>query len=238
MTVIIFCQKFSSPASSSASSPMPKYREDSSDIAPDSKSQGIFNSGRTDPESKRCGKNHKGECMSSSDASFRSGKSGRRNRECPAAGQKGKYLCQGLGPIPLQLQQDFCGVFQEPEALENHYYYLIWYRNKLEERQTSRRLTGLIMAPKGKNPKSTKKETKESVPRRLFDEGSNCKEEEPLLRKQKKKKSPKKISPPPPIEVEESEESDTKPTTSEHTASEQTTSEQQESEYAESKEHD
>ncbi|PHT53298.1 hypothetical protein CQW23_07760 [Capsicum baccatum] len=96
----------------------------------------------------------------------------------------------------------------------------------------------LIMKPKGKNSKYTKKVTKGRVPRGLFNEESDYKEGEPLLRKQKKKKIPKKTSPPPPVEMEGSEETDTEPTTSEHIASEQTASKKQESEHAESEKHD
>ncbi|KAF3657465.1 hypothetical protein FXO37_14926 [Capsicum annuum] len=66
--------------------------------------------------------------------------------------------------------------------------------------------TGLEMAPKGKNLKSTKKVTKESASRRLFNEESDYEEEKPLVRKQKKKQSLKKTPPPPPVKVEESEE--------------------------------
>ncbi|PHT89784.1 hypothetical protein T459_04897 [Capsicum annuum] len=62
------------------------------------------------------------------------------------------------------------------------------------------------MAPKGKNLKSTKKVTKGSASRRLFNEESDYEEEKPLLRKQKKKQSFKKTPPPPPVKVEESEE--------------------------------
>ncbi|XP_016553569.2 uncharacterized protein LOC107853067 [Capsicum annuum] len=46
---------------------------------------------------------------------------------------------------------------------------------------------GIIMAPKGKSTKPTKKVKKESIPQRLFDEGSDYEEEDPLLRKQRKK---------------------------------------------------
>ncbi|PHT72054.1 hypothetical protein T459_22839 [Capsicum annuum] len=98
--------------------------------------------------------------------------------------------------------------------------------------------TGFVMAPKEKNPKPTKKEKKRSVPQKLFNEKSNYEEEEPLLKKQRKKISPKNPLPPPLVEVKESEESDTKPTTSEHTAFEQTNSEKQGSEHAESEEND
>ncbi|KAF3664314.1 putative AP3-complex subunit beta-A-like [Capsicum annuum] len=86
----------------------------------------------------------------------------------------------------------------------------------------------LEMAPKGKNSKNTKKMTKESVPRRLFNEESNYKEKEPLLRKQKKKQKAKKTPPPSLVEAEESEKSDNEPTTYEHTTSYQMVFEQQE----------
>ena len=54
---------------------------------------------------------------------------------------------------------------------------------------------------------------KGSVPQRLFDEGFDYKEEEPLLRKQRKKKISKGPSPPPLVEEKESEEGDTASTT-------------------------
>lgn len=97
--------------------------------------------------------------------------------------------------------------------------------------------TGLIISPKGKNSKSTKKVTKGRVPQKLFDEKSNYEKEKPLLRKQGRKKSSKKPPPPLPVEVEKSEESDTEETMFEHIDSEQMTSEQQESKHAESEEH-
>ncbi|XP_047253676.1 uncharacterized protein LOC124887805 [Capsicum annuum] len=98
-------------------------------------------------------------------------------------------------------------------------------------------ITSLIMEPKGKIPKPTKKVKKGSVPQRLFDKKFNYKEEEPLLRKQRKNKNLKNPSPPPPIEVKESKQSDTKATPPlDSIASEHMASEQPESEHLKSRE--
>lgn len=62
---------------------MPKFKHDNRDRALRSKSQGSMNSGRINLACRRCGMNHKGECIVGSDAYFGCGKSGHGIRDCP-----------------------------------------------------------------------------------------------------------------------------------------------------------
>ncbi|KAF3647993.1 hypothetical protein FXO37_19686 [Capsicum annuum] len=54
-------------APSSASAPVPKFKDGSRDLAPSSKSQGSISSARTNPLCQTCGKNHKDTCKAGSD---------------------------------------------------------------------------------------------------------------------------------------------------------------------------
>ncbi|XP_047270359.1 uncharacterized protein LOC124899505 [Capsicum annuum] len=74
------------------------------------------------------------------------------------------------------------------------------------------RCTKLSMAPKRKNPTTSKKANKESVPQKLVNEDSDYEDEEPLLRWKRKRTSPKTSPPPKPIKVEDTD--DTEVTTS------------------------
>ncbi|KAF3620109.1 hypothetical protein FXO37_33401 [Capsicum annuum] len=74
--------------------PVPKFRNDSQDRAPSSKSQGSGKGVHTRPFSEECGKNHLGVCRSGSDVCFRYGKLGHRKWECRVMVHSGKYLCQ------------------------------------------------------------------------------------------------------------------------------------------------
>lgn len=84
-----FLQKSSSPAPSSASALVPKFRNDNRDRPPGSKPQDSVNNGRTNPLCQKYGKNHQGVCRAGSDVYFRCGMPGHRVMDCLKSGQQG-----------------------------------------------------------------------------------------------------------------------------------------------------
>lgn len=64
------------------------------------------------------------------------------------------------------------------------------------------------MAPRRKSPIEPRKMEKDYVPRKLLNEESDYKDEEPLLKILKKKKKPNKMPPPSLIEVEDTDDTE------------------------------
>ncbi|KAF3655073.1 putative ubiquitin-conjugating enzyme E2 25 [Capsicum annuum] len=69
---------------------MPKFKKDSRDRKPGSKSLGSGNSGRTNPLCGKFSRHHQGRCRDGRDVCFGCGKLGHRFSDCPKAGQQVK----------------------------------------------------------------------------------------------------------------------------------------------------
>ncbi|PHT59474.1 hypothetical protein CQW23_01837 [Capsicum baccatum] len=113
----VLAKNFLPPAPSSASTPVPKFRKDSRDRAPGSKSQGSVNNGHTNPLCWKCGINHQGKFKASSDVCFGCGKLGHRIRESPIVVQRDKNDRQ-QGQTNSSAVPAGCPTQQSPTSIE------------------------------------------------------------------------------------------------------------------------
>ncbi|XP_055814499.1 uncharacterized protein LOC129884181 [Solanum dulcamara] len=79
MVEMVISDKEKSFKSRSFNTPSPKFEKDK---VPNPKAQIGASDGQVDPPYKKCGKNHKGECLASLDICFNCGKSGHHARKC------------------------------------------------------------------------------------------------------------------------------------------------------------
>ena len=77
-----FHQKSLAPIPCSASSPVPKFKNNNRDKAPGSNSQVSVSNACTNPLCQKYGRHHEGECRGGSDVCFGCGKSGFHIRKC------------------------------------------------------------------------------------------------------------------------------------------------------------
>ena len=84
-----FCPKSSALSPSTASSPVPKFREGNKDRVPGFNSQGSISSAQTNTFCQKYDRNHQGICRVGSDMCFGCGKPGHRVRDCPQSGYQG-----------------------------------------------------------------------------------------------------------------------------------------------------